>query len=152
MSGKSFVVLNPNRRIQIAGICLILYGIARIVAAGWLVSFANTATVMFGALLNRVPDPFVLMNCFHFLYTSFAALSVVCGVLGVIAGWALMSRQQFGRTLGLIAAFLCMTGIPLGLAIGVYTLIVLLQMPATMASNPAMGEPVRDLRQHPSAT
>lgn len=152
MNSETFAALNPNRRIRIAGICLILYGIVRLIAAVWLVSFANTATVMFGALLNRVPDPFVLMECFHIAYTFFAGLSVACGVLGILAGWALLSGQRSARILGLIAAFLCMTEIPLGLAVGVYCLIVLLQMPATMPSNMAMQEQARNLRQHPSET
>jgi ABC-type spermidine/putrescine transport system permease subunit II len=87
---------------------------------------SGTATLMFGALLNRVPDPFTLMEAFHFMYIVLIALSVVCGILGFIAGLALLRRQRPGRTLALIAGFLSLSNIPLGTALGIYTLIVLL--------------------------
>jgi hypothetical protein len=48
-----------------------------------LVVYGRTAALMFGALLNRVPDPFTLLGIFHFLYTVMIVLSVVCGILGV---------------------------------------------------------------------
>jgi uncharacterized membrane protein len=45
-----------------------------------LVFFAPTATVMFGALLGRVADPYTLMEMFHALYIFAIALSFVCGI------------------------------------------------------------------------
>ena len=41
-----------------------LYGMARLVAAPVLIMFSGTATLMFGALLSRVSNPFALMNDF----------------------------------------------------------------------------------------
>jgi hypothetical protein len=58
----------------------------------------RAAALMFGALLNRVPDPFTLMGVFHFLYTVMIALSAVCGILGLMAGLALLAKQRSGRT------------------------------------------------------
>jgi hypothetical protein len=83
---------------------------------------------MFGALLNRVPDPFALMADFHVLYAMLIALSVVCGILGIIAGLALLAGNRSGRMLALIAGFLSLCNIPLGTTLGIYTLIVLLPM------------------------
>jgi hypothetical protein len=65
-----------------------------------LVIYVSTATVMFGALLNRVPDPLALMGVFHFMYTVMIALSTVCGVLGLMAGPALLAGRQSGRPPG----------------------------------------------------
>jgi hypothetical protein len=81
---------------------------------------------MFGALLNRVPDPFTLMGVFHFMYLGMIALSVVCGILGLIAGVALLGGNRSGRTLALVAGFLSLSNIPLGTTLGIYTLVVLL--------------------------
>jgi len=39
------------------GGCWIVYGVIRLVQATLLVLYSGTATVMFGALLSRVPDP-----------------------------------------------------------------------------------------------
>jgi hypothetical protein len=93
-------------------ICMLIYG--------------RTATLMFGALLNRVPDPFALMGVFHLLYTCMIALSLVCGLLGFVAGLALLGGQRSGRKLALIAAVLSLSDIPLGITLGIYTLAELL--------------------------
>jgi hypothetical protein len=92
----------------------------------WLIVFSATATLMFGTLLNRVPDPYTLMSTFHFLYLVAVIWSVAGGTLGIIAGFALLSRKTFARGLAIIAAFLSLSEIPLGITLGAYTLIVLL--------------------------
>jgi hypothetical protein len=92
----------------------------------WLMAFSATATVMFGALLTRVPNPFTLMADFHLIYLAITMLSAVVGVLGILAGLALLASQGFARPLALIAAFLSLSEIPLGLTLGTYTLVVLL--------------------------
>jgi hypothetical protein len=106
------------------GICWVIYGLIRLAMAVFLVTFGGTATLMFGALLNRVADPFTLMGVFHFLYAVAVVLSAVCGLLGLLAGLALLGGQRSGRTLCLIAGFLSLPNIPLGTTLGIYTLIV----------------------------
>jgi hypothetical protein len=54
------------------------------------------------------------------------ALSIVCGILGLLAGLALLGGKVSGRTLGLIAGFLSLSNIPLGTTLGIYTLVVFL--------------------------
>jgi len=116
------------------GSCWIVYGVIRLIVAVCLVVYSGTATVMFGALLNRVPDPFTLMTDFHVIYTLLIALSAVCGILGIVAGLALLAGNRVGRTLALIAAFLSLSDIPLGTTLGIYTLVVLLPTGAGSAS------------------
>jgi hypothetical protein len=127
---SSQVALNYNSRTL--GICWILYGAARCLVAIWLVGFIPMATVMFGALLNRVPDPYSLMSAFHLLYLCLIVWSVAAGAVGIIAGFAMLSSKAVGRMLGIVAAFLSLSEIPLGLTLSVYTLLVLL--PATAKS------------------
>jgi hypothetical protein len=115
-----------TQHLRILGICWVLYGVIRLVTAVWLTLFSNTATLMFGALLNRVPDPFSLMNIFHFVYGLLVVISAVCGILGVLAGLALLAGSRSGRTLAIIAAFLSLASIPLGTTLGIYSLMVLL--------------------------
>jgi uncharacterized membrane protein len=103
-----------------------VYGVIRLVSAALLILYSGTATVMFGALLNRVADPFTLMSLFHFTYIVMIVLSVVCGILGIVAGVALLGSQRRGRTVALIAGFLSLSNLPLGTTLGIYTLIVLL--------------------------
>ena len=108
------------------GGCWIVYGVIRLVLAAMLGLYSGTATVMFGALLSRVPDPFTLMGVFHFLYIVMIALSVVCGILGLVAGLALLGRQPSGRKVALLAGVLSLSNIPLGTTLGICTLEVLL--------------------------
>jgi hypothetical protein len=106
------------------GICWVIYGIIRLAMALWLFVFNGTATVMFGALLNRVPDPFTMMSEFHIVYVAIIVLSVICGLLGIIGGLAAMGGG--GRNILILAALLSLSEIPLGITLGVYTLVVLL--------------------------
>ena len=126
MSSHDPVAQSLSGHLRTLGICWIVYGVIRLIMAVCLVIYISTATVMFGALLNRVPDPLALMGVFHFMYAVAIALSAVCGVLALMAGSALLAGRQSGRRLALIAAFLSLTNIPLGTTLGIYTLVVLL--------------------------
>ncbi len=69
-----------------------------------MIFFAPTATVMFGALLV----------CF------------VCGVLGIAGGLAMQGNSKARRGLLILASLLALMELPLGVALGTYTLIVVL--------------------------
>ena len=116
--------LNGDRRTL--GLCWLIYGLLRLVMAFCLVLVNPTATVMFGALLGRVADPFALMSDFHIIYTGIVVLSALSGIFGLLAGLALLANQRPARTLALIAAFLSVSEIPLGTTLGIYTLVILL--------------------------
>jgi hypothetical protein len=130
MSSDDPIAQNPSGHLRTLGRCWIIYGVIRLILAVCLFMYGGTATLMFGALLNRVPDPFTLMTDFHVLYTIMIALSAVCGILGIIAGLALLAGTRSGRMLALIAGFLSLSNIPLGTTLGIYTLVVLLPMRA----------------------
>jgi len=108
------------------GVCWIVYGIIRVGMGVAFVVFMPTATVMFGALLGRVPNPYWLMDLFHFMYALAIVVSIVCGLLGIAGGVAGMGNGQAGRGLLIMASLLALSEMPLGIALGVYTLIVLL--------------------------
>ena len=112
------------------GICWIVYGVFRLAMGVAAVLLTPTATVMFGALLTRVANPFAWMDFFHLLYACCTILAFVCGVLGIIGGLALMRTPASGRALLLAASFLSLSDLPFGIAISVYTLVVLLRGPA----------------------
>lgn len=120
--------------VRTLGICWVLYGILCLVMAVWLVFFETTATVMFGALLNRVPDPFRLMDFFHFTYGLVVALAALRGILGILAGGSLLAGSRSGRMLALVAAFLSLCDIPLGTTLGIYSLVVLLTWTSSRSS------------------
>jgi hypothetical protein len=119
---------NLHSHRQILGFCWLVYGLFRLILGVCLVLFDGTATVMFGALLGRVPNPFALMGDFHVVYAGLVVLTVVCGIFGLLAGLALLANQRSARMLALVAAFLSVCEIPFGTTLGIYTLIVLLPL------------------------
>jgi hypothetical protein len=124
MRSEAPVSQNFAGPVRILGIFWVFYGIARLVMALWLAVLTPTATVMFGALLTRVPNPFSLMTVFHFLYLGIILWSAACGVFGVLAGFALLVGRNFASRLAVIAAVLSLSELPLGTTLGIYTLIV----------------------------
>src|ERR1700739_2289193 len=108
------------------GVCWIVYGIIRVCIGVGLVFFMPTATVMFGALLGRGPNPYWLMDLVHFVYALAIVVSVACGLLGIAGGLANLGNAKARRALLIVASFLALSEMPVGIALGVYTLIVLL--------------------------
>lgn len=104
------------------GLLWLIYGIFRIIAAVWMLSFTPVATVMFGALLNRVPNPYPLMSAFHLIYAGWIVLSAASGIFGVLAAISLLAGA--GGLLAVVAALLAVPFIPVGTMLGTYTLVV----------------------------
>jgi hypothetical protein len=99
------------------GVCWIIYGVLRLGLAVWLAVFTPTATVMFGALLVRVPDPYSLMAAFHVFYVFAIFLSALSGIFGVLAGFALLSDRRTALALAVVAAFLSLSELPIGITL-----------------------------------
>lgn len=59
--------------------------------------------------------------------TFIGLLMAALAIPGMIAGWGLLKRKNWGRVLGIIVGIFSLMNFPLGTAIGVYTLYVLLQ-------------------------
>jgi hypothetical protein len=108
-------------------LCWIVYGIIRVIFAVWMLAFAGTATVMFGALLTRVPNPYSLMDAFHIIYTGWIVISGASGIFGILAGIALLSGMAAARMLALVAAFFSLPFLPVGTTLGTYTLVAFLR-------------------------
>ena len=115
------------RRSRTLALCWLVYGVFRVIEAVWLLGFTNTATVMFGALLVRVPNPFSLMSGFHLIYAGVIVLTAAGGVFGILAGIALLADKAAGRLLALVVSFLSVSDVPVGTTLSVYTMIVFLR-------------------------
>ena len=118
---------SPNGAHRTLGGLWIVYAIFRAVVGIALILWSATATVMFGALLSRVADPFSLMSEFHIVYMALIVLSFVCAILGLLAGLALLTGQASARSLAILAAFFSVSEIPFGTTLGIYTLVVFLR-------------------------
>jgi hypothetical protein len=126
MSSDYRILEDSKVHFRSLGSLWIVYGVVRLIMVLCLLVYGRTATLMFGALLSRVPDPFAYLDIFHLLYTVEIALSAVCGLIGLVAGLALLGGHSSGRRLALISAVLSVSDIPLGITLGIYTLVDLL--------------------------
>ena len=66
--------------------------------------------------------PFFVHNILHVV----GGALVLTGLVGLLAGWGLLERQTWARVLAIILGFLSLLHPPLGTALGIYTLWVLL--------------------------
>lgn len=103
------------------GMLWIAYGVLRIVVAAVMIVYEPVATLMFGALLGRVANPYLLMSLFHAGYFFVIILSGLCGLFGILGGAAAVR----GNRLLVIAAFLSLCDLPIGVTLGVYTLLTI---------------------------
>jgi hypothetical protein len=126
MSTSSAIAQNPRANSTTLGALWIMYGIFRLVAAILMLLYTSTATVMFGALLTRVPDYATFMAIFHILYIAAILVTLLSGLFALLAGTSLLTAKPFARGFSLIAAFLSLHDLPLGTTLGIYTLIVFL--------------------------
>jgi uncharacterized membrane protein HdeD (DUF308 family) len=109
------------------GTLWILYGIMRLAAALVFAMESAVATLMFGALLSRVGNPYFWMSLFHFVYAMMILLTLLAGVFSLLAGAALLTHRPSARRLALLASFFSVSEIPFGITLGTYTLILFLR-------------------------
>ena len=63
--------------------------------------------------------------------TAVGLLLVVLSIPGLVAGAGLLARKSWARILAIVVGILALVNFPIGTAIGVYTLFVLMQDAAT---------------------
>ncbi|MDD4050869.1 MAG: hypothetical protein PHR28_03070 [candidate division Zixibacteria bacterium] len=62
-----------------------------------------------------------------FIAMIIGIIAVVAGLPGIIGGWGLLAKKSWARIVVLIVGILNLTNFPLGTALGIYTLWVLLK-------------------------
>lgn len=129
--GKAVIgaVYRRNRvqeHVRLVGILWMAY--SALTTVGGVVLFIVAQTI-FGAFMRMNPPggppPEVAAWLRPFL-TFIAGVIILKGAAGFIAGWGLMQRENWGRTVALVLAFLSLFNIPIGTSLGIYTLWVLL--------------------------
>ena len=115
------------------GVLWLIYGVICLAKAAWIVVYTSTLTLMWGAIITRVADPFFWMDAFHVWLIGAVVLLVLAGILSfIIAGVALMQSRLSGPALPLMASILAILTGPLGIALGTYTMVATVR--------PAVGE------------
>jgi len=60
------------------------------------------------------------------LITVVGWLVLAKAAVGFIAGWGLLQREEWARVMALVIGFVALLSVPIGTALGIYTLWVLL--------------------------
>jgi hypothetical protein len=119
-----------NSRQGTLGVLWIVYGLICVVKTAWILINSATLTLMWGALLNRVANPFIWMNLFHFAMLAAVVLAIVTAIVSFLAGVALTRGGPSARMLALVASFFGLITGPLGIALGVFTLVIMIPQTA----------------------
>ncbi|HEX6503614.1 MAG TPA: zinc ribbon domain-containing protein [Terriglobales bacterium] len=109
-----------SRHIQTLGILWIIVGAFWLIPAIAMMALGTVAHVFipFGGGIGRALGPALLhVAGFGFLFVAAAAF---------MAGWGLMQRRPWARTLAIVLGFLALFHPPFATALGIYTLWVLL--------------------------
>jgi hypothetical protein len=114
------------RNLQILAILWIIVGVLRLFPALMMFGVAG----VLGASARMAPmglHPHPMARLLGSgLFVVLGTLLGVTGLLALAAGWGLLKRRSWGRTLAIIMGILALIEIPLGTALGIYTLRVLL--------------------------
>lgn len=113
----------PSRiaqHLHVLAILWIIFSLLRLLPGLAMLAFSHAH---FPFMLFPIPAP---MRAFLTPLLSTLGLIISgVGIAGVIAGWGLMTRQSWARTLTIVLACISLIHFPLGTALGVYTLCVL---------------------------
>jgi hypothetical protein len=119
------VYVQKNRvqeHVRLLGILWMAYSALNVVGGIILIVISNT---LFGRFSQAGP-PHEVTSWLRPFLTVIGFLVLAKAAASVIAGLGLLQREPWGRTLALVVAFISLFNIPIGTALGVYTLWVLL--------------------------
>jgi ABC-type Fe3+ transport system permease subunit len=105
------------------GILWLVYGAICIFEAAWLVVERNVLRIVWGTLITRVPDSLSWMSYYDMIWFVAVALAIMTAIFSFFGAFALMRRVISGRPFAQIASILAIIHGPLGVALGVYTLV-----------------------------
>jgi hypothetical protein len=112
---------------RLVGILWMAYSALHVVAG---VAVIVVAQVVFGGLRGaiHIPDgpPPEVTVWLRPLLSFIGWLILAKAAAGIIAGWGLLQRQEWARTVALVVGFVALLNVPIGTALGIYTLWVLL--------------------------
>jgi len=116
-----------REHVRLVGILWMAYSALHVVAG---VALIVVAQVIFGSLHGaiHVPDgpPPQVTIWLRPLLSFVGWLILAKAAAGFIAGWGLLQRLEWARIFALVVGFIALLNVPLGTALGIYTLWVLL--------------------------
>ncbi len=113
----------PKVQSQLTLLTALWFAMGALRLLGALVIF-GIASIILPMIARQQPQPIPLFV--PTLMTGLGTLVALVAVLSLAVGWGLYQRAPWARMLALVMAFFSLLSIPLGTALGIYTLVVLL--------------------------
>jgi len=113
-----------REHVKLVGILWMAYSALHAVGGILILMAAKLFLVRMIAIPNG-PPPEILM-WLRPLASLFGWLVLAKGAAGFLTGWGLLQHEGWARVLALVMAFLALLSVPIGTALGIYTLWVLL--------------------------
>src|SRR5271165_4886761 len=113
-----------REHVRLLGILWMAYSALHVVVGMLMIVVAQT---LFGHLIHipNGPPPEVTV-WLRPLICFIGWLILAKAVAGFIAGWGLLQREEWARVVALVVGFVALLNVPVGTALGIYTLWVLL--------------------------
>jgi hypothetical protein len=126
--GFEFELDNYRSRVRALGVVWFVYAGLSLLLGFAALSFART--LLLGGVWNWTngpwmgsgPPPAWIVPLMHLAWLKL----VIRSMLAVVAGWGLLEHVQWGRIVAIVAGILSLIHFPLGTALGIWTLVMLL--------------------------
>jgi hypothetical protein len=123
-----------SRNLHILGVLWIVIGALRLIEMAWILHAGHTFLPALAGGFGSDAYPFsgrFPVESIVWSGLAFAGFWIgLFGAIEVVIGWGLMERQPWARIFGLVVGFLLLIRFPLGTALGIYTIWVLLPAPS----------------------
>ena len=123
--GLGTPVSRLGRHLHVLGILWLVYSAFALLASAVLGIIAMTLFGV-GSHLRETPNFPGGALFLHALFTLIAIFLFIKAIAAVSAGFGLMNHQPWARSLAIVMSFIAMLSIPFGMALGIYTLWVLM--------------------------
>ncbi|MCP4567052.1 MAG: hypothetical protein GY841_05675 [FCB group bacterium] len=111
-----------EKHVNVLGILFIVFGIMGLIGAG-IVFVIFVMGGLFSGVASDQPEIALVAGTFGMIITS---IILFTSLPSIFAGFGLMKFKSWARILGIIIGILNLPGFPVGTALGIYTLWVLL--------------------------
>jgi len=113
-----------REHVKLVGILWMAYSALHVVGGVIVMLVGKVVIVKLGATGNGPPPE--IMGWLPEVVTVIGWLILAKAAAGLVTGWGLLQHEEWARVVALVMGFLALLSVPVGTALGIYTLWVLL--------------------------
>ena len=113
-----------QEHVKLVGILWMAYSALHVVGGVLVLAFAKFVFFRLGEIPNGPPPEIIVW--LRPLISVVGWLILAKAAVGFITGWGLLQHEEWARVVALVIGFVALLSVPIGTALGIYTLWVLL--------------------------